>query len=136
MERQLNRTYHFAIKSQSNRAISYDNINTKKLREIRLLNEHFTTAFKLLMKLKEKQHSFTSSRLKKLLSEADNSNSFGDEAVLMEGNENQTGILPNINHHLKEFSAYLKWEEDIPIPQKGLVAEYDQMEEKIEEKKG
>lgn len=49
-----------------------------------------------------------------------------------EDEESVNGNLPNILANLEEFKSYVKWEGNVPVPQKGLVAYYDQLQDEIE----
>lgn len=40
-------------------------------------------------------------------------------------------MLPSVRDHLSEFDQYIKWEGDIPRPQKGLVESYDMLQDEL-----
>ena len=37
-----------------------------------------------------------------------------------------TPMLPDVMSHLAQIDAFVKWDDDRPIPQEGLMKEYDQ----------
>jgi hypothetical protein len=39
------------------------------------------------------------------------------------------GLLPLIRETLAQFEEYIKWEDNIPRPQKGLVESYDMLQD-------
>lgn len=76
--------------------------------------------------LKKNLNNFRSLRLKQLLSL--NKNAINDDDVYYEDQDDQSTfecVLPDIMGALQEFKSFVKWEGDIPIPQKGLAATYD-----------
>ena len=40
-----------------------------------------------------------------------------------------------MREHLAQFDAYIKWEGDIPRPQKGLVESYDMLQDELSQLK-
>lgn len=74
---------------------------------------------------------FKSSRLKQLITLAAQ-DTIKNDSVYGENQDDQScyvGLLPNITAHLDQFKTYIKWEEgNIPIPQKGLVTYFDQLQ--------
>jgi hypothetical protein len=43
--------------------------------------------------------------------------------------------LPFIREHLAQFDEYIKWEGDVPRPQKGLVESYDMLQDELSDLK-
>lgn len=62
-------------------------------------------------------------------------NKLNDDEIYMEDEDDQSnyaGLMPDIMTNLEEFKAYIKWEGNVPVPQKGLVAYFDQLQDEIE----
>lgn len=42
------------------------------------------------------------------------------------------GLLPDVLEQLNEFKGYIKWVDNVPVPQKGLVQYYDDLQDEVE----
>jgi hypothetical protein len=86
------------------------------------LIEHFNRACNALEYLRKSKDKFKSVRLVRLLT---SDKKEGD--IEEEGEE--AGLLPAVRQHLAQFDEYIKWEGDLPAPQKGLVDSYDMLQD-------
>ncbi len=79
--------------------------------------------------LGKKCKQFKSNRLKQLVILANQKDLLqNEEEIYAEDEDDQSvhnGLMPDIISHLTEFKAYVKWEGNVPIPQKGLVSYFD-----------
>lgn len=92
-------------------------------------------AIQILSKFHRK---FKSTRLKQLTTMG-NTVKISEEDVYEEDEDDQScfeGLLPDVIANLEDFKSYIKWEDNVPIPQRGLVAHFDELkdgEDKVKE---
>jgi hypothetical protein len=94
-------------------------VSGARLREFRELIEHFNKSWHAIELLRKHKSKFKSQRLVRLVS-LENKESGAQNEDDENGNE-ENGLLPYVREHLAQFDEYIKWEGDIPRPQKGLV---------------
>lgn len=129
LEKLVNRTYRFSSKANQNtKAILYEDFNVKKLKEVKELMMKLDRAYTSIQDLRKKVPVFRSYRLRRLLTGVSNESTLEDDNIYFENQESietVEGLLPNIPSHLEEINSLLRWENDVPVPQSGLVPQYD-----------
>ena len=139
LEKSLSTIYQYSI-TQNKRAIYFENINLKKLKEFYDL----ISVLKLLPKLKNPLTNVSSTFMSKRLKQIVSCNSLKikeneeDREIKpdFESLENENGLFPDITEELKEFEAMIHWttsetDEQIPEPKPGIDLDFDKANEKI-----
>ena len=94
--------------------------------------EKMEESWEALEVLEKNSHNFTSNRLKQLVRLSGDANKLiNDEDPYYEDEDDQStfeGLLPDIVSHLREFKSYIKWVNNTPVPQKGLVQYFDDLQ--------
>jgi uncharacterized membrane-anchored protein YhcB (DUF1043 family) len=108
------------VKAIAERAVYFEDVSGARLREFKELIEHLNKSWHALEMLRKHKDKFKSNRLIKLLT-LDHSKDENSEPHHEEDEETASGLLPSVREHLAQFDQYIKWEDNVPKPQKGLV---------------
>ena len=85
--------------------------------------------------LSKNSKNFRSNRLKQLVTITHSSVQPQDQEPFYEDQDDQSvfeGLLPDLSSHLSEFKSYVKWVDNVPVPQKGLVQYFDDLQDEID----
>jgi hypothetical protein len=134
LDKKINKLYHYAVKTTSaSKAIYFEDFNKAKLKEFKETMEKLETAWEAMGILRTSLPKFRSVRLRQLVTISSEAR-ISDEDIYSEDEDDQStleGLLPNVTANLEEFKSYVKWENGVPVPQKGLVAYFDELQTEI-----
>ena len=138
LEKNLSTIYQYSI-TQNKRAVYFENINLKKLKEFFDLVSVLKLLPKLLKPLTNISISFMSKRLKQIVScnKAKEVEEIEDGAIPnFESLDNEHGLFPDIEEELKEFESMIQWtesetNEQIPEPKSGIDPDFDKANSKV-----
>ena len=139
LERQAARQYTYSIRKDKRYYLMYNDVNLTRLKELFNFLDCMKDTNKKLKKFAEEKAKFTSKRLRQLFTDHTEYISPDDDTHFQKSdNKNQTnnlkGLYFDIDTEVSIIEDKVRWigkDNDLPLPQKGLCQEYEEVEAKV-----